>query len=176
MQFYRAKSWEGTTQILEPWNQTLQLGTFIQVGDMWRPFSLTGRQLLAASVLAHRQGYTASRILQGRGQREGQGLISRPWPTVEGTTGQNVWKQWGGAGENRPNRAAEQTCNMYKGAGDLNLNETLSLVTFDYMLVVLCSNSLSERCFLIALCTILCKTQSNIFSFFSPFFSCLFSC
>lgn len=54
------------------------------------------------------------------------------------------------AGENRPNRAAEQTCNMYKGAGDLNLNETLSLVTFDYMLVVLCSNSLSERCFLIA--------------------------
>lgn len=39
---------------------------------------------------------------------------------------------------------------MYKGAGDLNLIETLSLVTFDYMLVVLRSNSLSERCFPIA--------------------------
>lgn len=78
---------------------------------------------------------------------------------------------------------------MYKGAGDLNLNETLSLVIFDYMLVVLCSNSLSEKCFLIApkiklqlLSTIIhllyyfMQNTVQYFQLFSPFFLCLFSC
>lgn len=67
---------------------------------------------------------------------------------------------------------------MDKGAGDLNLNETLSLVTFDYMLVVLCSNSLSERCFLIApkiklqlLSTIIHFMQNTVQYFLLFFFS-----
>lgn len=51
--------------------------------------------------------------------------------------------------QSRPNRAGGQTCNIWKCACDVNL-KTLYLVTFHYILVVLCSSSLSERCCLIA--------------------------
>lgn len=60
--------------------------------DVKHQFSLTGRQLLPSSVLAHSQSRVNSvRVTEGKKGAIGRGLRDRPGPTV----GRNMLEVWG---------------------------------------------------------------------------------